>query len=96
MSLTANPDRFSTVSNLMFLDLLGSGFSFASASSSIPSEAKIFGTQLSTAINSFISESVLGKSSKVVVLLMMGAKYSCAPMPLFRISLYFPSMNFLI
>lgn len=67
MTLSANPNRFTTTANLLFLDLLGSGFSFASNVSDLPTEAKTFGTQLTTAINTFVSESVLGKSSTIVI-----------------------------
>jgi hypothetical protein len=67
MTLSANPNRFTTTANVMFLDLLGSGFSFAANNSDLPSEAKTFGQQLTTAVNTFIKESVLGQSSKVII-----------------------------
>ena len=67
MSLEANPNRFTASANLMFLDLLGSGFSFASDSADLPSEAKAFGQQLTTAINTFAKESVLGQSATIVI-----------------------------
>jgi len=67
MTLSANPNRFTTTANLMFIDLLGSGFSFASNISDLPTEAKTFGAQLTTAINTFASESVLGKSATIII-----------------------------
>ena len=50
----------------MFIDLLGSGFSFANASD-LPSDAKTFGVQLTLAINAFIKESVLGQSPRLFI-----------------------------
>jgi len=38
----------------MFIDLLGSGFSFAANASDLPSDAKTFGSQLTVAINTFV------------------------------------------
>jgi hypothetical protein len=67
MTLSPNANRFTTTANLMFIDLLGSGFSFAASSGDLPSDAKTFGVQLTTAINTFVSESVLGKSSKIIL-----------------------------
>ncbi len=51
----------------MFVDLIGSGFSFASDPNTLPSNAKGFGSTLSVAINAFAKESVLGQSSKVIL-----------------------------
>lgn len=51
----------------MFLDLLGSGFSFAATAADLPTEAKTFGAQVTAAINSFAKESVLGQSSKIII-----------------------------
>lgn len=67
MTLTANPNKFTNAANLMFLDLPGSGFSFSTDSASLPSDAKTFGTQVATAINTFSKESVLGQSSKIIL-----------------------------
>ena len=67
MTLSANPNRFTTSANLMFLDLFGSGFSFANNTADLPTDAKTFGVQLSVAINTFAKESVLGQSSKIVI-----------------------------
>jgi carboxypeptidase C (cathepsin A) len=55
MTLSPNPSRFTTTANLMFIDLLGSGFSFAANTSDLPTEAKTFGVQLTKAINTFAS-----------------------------------------
>lgn len=54
MSLAQNPNRFTASSNVMFLDLPGCGFSFASDPNSLPSDAKGYGQQLTTALNTFI------------------------------------------
>jgi hypothetical protein len=67
MTLTANPNKFTTTANLMFIDLIGSGFSFATDPNTIPSEAKGYGSTLSLAINTFAKESVLGQNSKIIL-----------------------------
>jgi hypothetical protein len=67
MTLSANPNKFTNSANLMFIDLPGSGFSFSSDASSLPSDAKTFGTHITTAINAFAKESVLGQSSKIIL-----------------------------
>jgi hypothetical protein len=67
MSLTANPNRFTNTANLMFIDLIGSGFSFTTDPNSLPTEAKGFGSTLSTAINTFAKESVLGQNPKIIL-----------------------------
>lgn len=67
MTFSVNPNRFTDAANVMFLDMLGSGFSFASNVSSLPSDAKTFGLQLTTAINAFIEQTNLGKSSTLVI-----------------------------
>jgi hypothetical protein len=67
MTLAANPNSFTSSANLMFLDLLGSGFSFASNPSDLPTDANGYGEILTTALNTFAQESVLGQS-KVIVL----------------------------
>lgn len=67
MTLSANPNRFTSTANLMFIDLLGSGFSFAANTADLPADAKTFGAQLTTAINTFVGESVLGKSSTIIL-----------------------------
>lgn len=67
MTLSANPNKFTNSANLMFIDLAGSGFSFAANVSSLPTDSKTFGVQLTQAINTFIKESVLGQSSKLII-----------------------------
>lgn len=67
LTLTANPNKFTNVANLMFLDLLGSGFSFTTNVSSLPTDAKGYGSTLTLAINTFVKESVLGQSSKIIL-----------------------------
>jgi len=68
MSLSVNPNRFTAYSNVMFLDLLGSGYSFAASPADIPTEAKTFGAQLTLAINTLANESVLGQSLSIMLL----------------------------
>jgi hypothetical protein len=62
LTLTDNANRVTQFANVMFLDLLGSGYSFASASSAVPSTAKDYGAMLTNATNSFIAETQQGKS----------------------------------
>lgn len=62
MSLAQNPNRFTSSANVMFLDLLGCGFSFASDPNSLPGDAKSYGLQLTSALNTFVKESPLGQS----------------------------------
>ena len=62
MTLAQNPNSFTSSANVMFLDLLGSGFSFASDPNSLPDNAKSYGQQLTTALNTFIKGSNLGQS----------------------------------
>jgi hypothetical protein len=68
MTLSANPNRLTTDANVIFIDLLGSGFSFAASPNDIPTDYKTYGAQLTKAINSFVEESDLGKSSSIVIL----------------------------
>jgi len=51
----------------MFIDLAGSGFSFVANASDLPSDAKTFGSQLTTAINTFAKESILGQMSRIYI-----------------------------
>lgn len=67
MTLAPNPHRFTSFTNLMFLDLPGCGFSFVSDPNLLPSESKAYVREFSDAVNAFVSESVLGKSSKMVL-----------------------------
>jgi hypothetical protein len=67
MTLTPNVNRFTTVANLMFIDLIGSGFSFTTDVSTLPSDAKGFGSALSLAMNTLANESVLGQNKKIIL-----------------------------
>ena len=67
MTLTANPNKLTQWVSVMFLDLLGSGFSFAASPNDIPTDAKTFGTQVTTAINALIKESSLGASQTIIL-----------------------------
>jgi carboxypeptidase C (cathepsin A) len=55
MTLSANPNRLTTDANVIFIDLLGSGFSFAASPDDIPNDYKTYGAQLTKAINTFAS-----------------------------------------
>jgi len=71
MTTVPNPNTATSYANIMFLDLLGNGFSFASNTDSLPTRAEDYGVQLTYAINAFANQSVLGQS-KVVVLVGEG------------------------
>jgi carboxypeptidase C (cathepsin A) len=62
ITLVDNPNSITQLGNAMFLDPLGSGFSFASSATAIPKTSKEYGAILTKAINSFISETNIGKS----------------------------------
>lgn len=66
-SLTDNANRATQFANTMFIDLLGSGFSFASSAAAIPKSHKEHASMLSKAINSFASETNIGKSKKIYI-----------------------------
>lgn len=66
-TLADNANRATQFANTMFIDLLGSGFSFASSVDAIPKTTKDHASILSKAINSFISEASIGKSSKIYI-----------------------------
>ena len=65
MTLVKNQLSATTFSNVLFIDSLGSGFSFASSKDEIPTTHKAFGQQLTYAINLFISQADIGKSQDV-------------------------------
>jgi carboxypeptidase C (cathepsin A) len=67
MTTTANPNRLTQFANVMFIDLLGSGFSFANSSSDLPTDSLTFGVQLTYSINQFVKESVLGQSKTIII-----------------------------
>lgn len=53
MTTVANPNRITQFANVMFIDLLGSGFSFANSSSDLPTDSMTFTAQLTYSINQF-------------------------------------------
>jgi carboxypeptidase C (cathepsin A) len=54
LTTVANPNRLTQFANVMFIDLLGSGFSFANSSSDLPSDLLTFGIQLTYSVNQFV------------------------------------------
>lgn len=67
-SLVDNANRATQFGNVMFIDLLGSGFSFASSAAAIPKAVKDHASILTKAINSFTSETSIGKSTKILLI----------------------------
>lgn len=67
LTLTDNANRATQFANVMFIDLLGSGFSFPSAVTAIPKTTKDHAAILTKAINSFTSEATIGKSAKIYI-----------------------------
>ena len=67
MTTTQNVNSPTQYANVMFVDLLGNGFSFAANTSSLSTKSEDYGAQITYAINAFANQSALGQS-KVVVL----------------------------
>lgn len=68
LNIIDNPYSLTQFANIVFIDQLGSGFSFPSTPSAIPSTAQKFGSKLSSIINTFTSESTIGKSKKIYLI----------------------------
>lgn len=68
MTLMDNPNSLTEKANLMFLDSLGSGFSFVDSGDKIPTEAKAYGDALTKALNAFISGADIGKSKNIYLI----------------------------
>ena len=64
LTLRQNDDTLTKKANVLFLDLLGSGFSFVT-DGNFPTTAAAYGEQLSSAVNDFISQTTIGKSKRV-------------------------------
>ena len=63
--LIDNPNTATRFGNIMFLDLLSSGFSFPSSIDAIPRNSQGHGVMITKAVNSFINEASIGKSKSV-------------------------------
>jgi|694.fasta_scaffold149857_1 hypothetical protein len=55
LSLVDNPNRATQLGNVIFIDLLGSGYSFASSLDVIPKTSRDYGVMITRAVNSFIN-----------------------------------------
>jgi carboxypeptidase C (cathepsin A) len=55
LSLVDNPNRATQLGNVIFIDLLGSGYSFASSLDVIPKTSRDYGVMITRAINSFVN-----------------------------------------
>jgi hypothetical protein len=67
MSTKSNPYSLTSTSNVMFIDLLGTGFSFAANTDNLPQKYEDYGVHLTYVINQFAKESELGQSQTVVL-----------------------------
>lgn len=67
MTTVSNSEAVTAVANVMFVDLLGNGFSFVSNTTTFPTRSEEYGAQLTFAINAFAKQSPLAKSSVVVL-----------------------------
>jgi carboxypeptidase C (cathepsin A) len=67
MTTVPNPNTLTNFANLMFVDLLASGFSFVANSTNFPTKSEDYGSQLTYAINALSKESPLGKSKTIVL-----------------------------
>jgi hypothetical protein len=55
LSLVDNPNKATQLGNVIFIDLLGSGYSFASSLDAIPKTSRDYGVMITRAVNSFIN-----------------------------------------
>lgn len=67
MTTVPNPYTATQFANLMFVDLLGNGFSFVGNTSNFPTKSEEYGSQLSYAINALTKQSPLGQSKNIVL-----------------------------
>lgn len=67
MTTAQNPNTATNFANLLFVDLLGNGFSFVANVSNFPTKSEDYGQQLTYALNALAKESVLGQSKKIVL-----------------------------
>ncbi len=67
MTTAENLNSPTVYANVMFVDLLGNGFSFIADTSSFPTKSEDYGVQLTYAINAFAKQSALGQSKVVVI-----------------------------
>jgi len=65
LNIIDNPYSLTQFANTVFIDQLGSGFSFPTTPSAIPSTAQKHGSYLTSILNTFTSESALAKSKKM-------------------------------
>lgn len=68
LTLSANDGRVTKFANVMFIDLLGSGFSFTTANDDLPKDSAGYGKQLTYAINAFIQQANIGKSKDIYLI----------------------------
>lgn len=67
MTLSPNTESPTFFANVMFVDLIGNGFSFISNVSTFPTKSEDYGVQLTYAINAFAKQSYLGQSRTVIL-----------------------------
>lgn len=72
LTTTPNPNTVTAFANVMFIDLLGNGFSFVGNTSNFPTKSEDFGSHLTYALNALNKQSVLGQS-KTTILIGEGA-----------------------
>lgn len=68
MTTTPNPASVTSFANVMFVDLLGNGFSFLANTSDFPTKSEDYANQLTYALNALNKDSPLGRSSTIVIL----------------------------
>ena len=67
MTTVQNPSSVTSFANVIFVDLLGNGFSFVANTSDFPTKSEDYGNQLTYALNALNKESVLGRSKIIVI-----------------------------
>jgi hypothetical protein len=68
MTTVLNPSSVTAFANVMFVDLLGNGFSFVANTSNYPNKSEDYAGQLTYALNALNKESPLGRSKVIVFL----------------------------
>ena len=68
MTTAANLNTVTNFANVLFVDLLGNGFSFVANVSNFPTKSEDYGQQLTYALNALGKESVLGQNKRVILI----------------------------
>jgi len=67
MTTFQNPNTVTNLANVMFVDLLGNGFSFVANTSNFPTKSEDYGNHLTYAINAINKQSPLAQSKNIIL-----------------------------